>query len=70
MSPKHEFKVDVSHTILGRNILNLSERTVVNVLQSSGYTTGMFGKIADQRPAIIQKMAAYYQQWWMDSWKR
>ena len=44
MSGKHEFKVDVSHTILGRNVLNLRAQTVANVLQSAGYTTGMFGK--------------------------
>jgi arylsulfatase A-like enzyme len=44
MSGKHEFKVDVSHTILGRNVLNLQAQTVANVLKSGGYTTGMFGK--------------------------
>lgn len=44
MSGKHEFKVDVSHTILGRNVLNIEAQTIANVLHSSGYTTGLFGK--------------------------
>ena len=26
--------------------------------------------IAAQRPTIVQKMTAHYEQWWLDSWKR
>jgi arylsulfatase A-like enzyme len=44
MTGKHEFKVDVTHTTANRNNLALDERTVADVLKSSGYKTGIFGK--------------------------
>lgn len=44
MSGKHEFKVDVSHTIKGRNRMNTKATTIAQVLKSGGYKTGLFGK--------------------------
>lgn len=41
---RHEFKNGVTHTILERERLTLSAITLAQVLQQSGYTTGIFGK--------------------------
>ena len=44
MSGRHEFKNGVTHTILERERLTLSATTIAQVLQSAGYSTGIFGK--------------------------
>ena len=44
MTGRHEFKNGVTHTILERERLTLSATTIAQVLQSSGYATGIFGK--------------------------
>ncbi len=41
---RHEFKNGITHTILERERLTLKATTLAQVLQSSGYTTGIFGK--------------------------
>ncbi len=41
---RHEFKNGITHTILERERLTLSAITLAQVLQQSGYTTGIFGK--------------------------
>jgi arylsulfatase A-like enzyme len=44
MTGRHEFKNGVTHTILERERLTLKATTIAQVLQSAGYTTGIFGK--------------------------
>ncbi|MFM2170112.1 MAG: Arylsulfatase precursor [Verrucomicrobiota bacterium] len=44
MSGRHEFKNGVTHTIFERERLNLKTYTLPQMLQSVGYTTGIFGK--------------------------
>ncbi|YCM47108.1 arylsulfatase (plasmid) [Verrucomicrobiaceae bacterium 227] len=44
MSGRHPFEVGVTHTILERERMALGLPTVAEVLQKSGYTTGIFGK--------------------------
>ncbi len=44
MSGAHEFKSGVTHTILERERMSLATVTLAQVLQSAGYTTGIFGK--------------------------
>ena len=44
MTGRHEFKNGVTHTILERERLTLKATTLAQVLQSAGYTTGIFGK--------------------------
>lgn len=52
MTGRHEFKNGVTHTILERERLSLSAVTLPQVLQSAGYTTGIFGKwhLGDEDP--------------------
>lgn len=40
----HEFKSGISHTIPGRDRMDLSDVTLAEILKSAGYTTGLFGK--------------------------
>jgi arylsulfatase len=44
MTGRHEFKNGITHTILERERLALKATTLAQVLQSAGYTTGIFGK--------------------------
>ena len=44
MTGRHEFKNGVTHTIFERERLTLKATTIAQVLQSAGYTTGIFGK--------------------------
>lgn len=44
MTGRHEFKNGVTHTILERERLTLNATTIAQLLQSNGYTTGIFGK--------------------------
>ncbi len=44
MTGRHEFKNGVTHTILERERLTLKATTIAQLLQSSGYSTGIFGK--------------------------
>jgi arylsulfatase len=44
MTGRHEFKNGVTHTVLERERLTLKATTVAQVLKSTGYTTGIFGK--------------------------
>lgn len=44
MTGRHEFKNGVTHTILERERLALDATTIAQVLQSAGYSTGIFGK--------------------------
>ena len=44
MTGRHEFKNGVTHTILERERLTLDATTIPQLLQSNGYTTGIFGK--------------------------
>ena len=41
---RHEFKNGITHTILERERLTLKATTLAQVLQTAGYTTGIFGK--------------------------
>lgn len=44
MTGRHEFKNGVTHTIYERERLTLSAKTIAEVLQDAGYSTGIFGK--------------------------
>ncbi len=44
MSGRHEFKNGVTHTIRERELMALSTTTFVELLRTSGYETGIFGK--------------------------
>lgn len=44
MSGRHEFKNGVTHTIMERERMSLQTHTLPQMLQSAGYTTGIFGK--------------------------
>lgn len=44
LTGRHEFKNGVTHTILERERLTPDAVTLAQVLQSAGYTTGIFGK--------------------------
>ncbi len=44
LTGRHEFKNGVTHTILERERMSLEPVTLAQVLQSAGYTTGIFGK--------------------------
>ena len=44
MTGRHEFKSGVTHTIFERERLSLRATTIAQVLKSSGYATGIFGK--------------------------
>ncbi len=44
MTGRHEFKSGVTHTILERERMSLKATTIAQVLESSGYATGIFGK--------------------------
>jgi arylsulfatase len=44
LTGRHEFKNGITHTILERERLTLAATTLPQVLQSAGYTTGIFGK--------------------------
>jgi arylsulfatase A-like enzyme len=44
LTGRHEFKNGVTHTINERERLTLKATTLAQVLQSAGYTTGIFGK--------------------------
>jgi predicted alpha-1,2-mannosidase len=44
LTGRHEFKNGVTHTILERERLALDATTLAQILQSGGYTTGIFGK--------------------------
>lgn len=44
MSGRHEFKNGVTHTILERERMSLKTFTLPQMLKSTGYTTGIFGK--------------------------
>jgi arylsulfatase A-like enzyme len=44
MTGRHEFKSSVTHTILERERLSLNATTIAQVLKSTGYATGIFGK--------------------------
>jgi arylsulfatase len=52
MSGRHEFKNGVTHTILERERMSLKTKTIAQVLQQAGYTTGIFGKwhLGDEEP--------------------
>ncbi len=44
LSGRHEFKNGVTHTIIERERMSLRTVTIAQVLKTSGYTTGIFGK--------------------------
>jgi len=44
MTGRHEFRSGVTHTIQGRNTMDLKSITLADVLRGAGYATGMFGK--------------------------
>lgn len=44
MSGRHEFRNGVTHTIQERELMALSTTTMPQVLQTTGYETGIFGK--------------------------
>lgn len=52
LTGRHEFRNGVTHTILERERLTLKATTFPQVLKSSGYTTGIFGKwhLGDEAP--------------------
>ncbi len=52
MTGRHEFRNGVTHTINERERLTLRATTLAQVLQSAGYTTGIFGKwhLGDEAP--------------------
>ena len=44
MSGRYSTRTGVWHTIMGRSLMDPSERTLAEVLRDGGYDTGMFGK--------------------------
>jgi arylsulfatase A-like enzyme len=52
MTGRHEFSSGVTHTIMERERMSLKATTIAQVLQSAGYTTGIFGKwhLGDEDP--------------------
>src|SRR4051794_13068011 len=44
MTGRHEFRSGVTHTITERERMSLKATTIAQVLKSSGYATGIFGK--------------------------
>ena len=44
MTGRHEFRSGVTHTIFERERMSLKAVTIAQVLNSAGYTTGIFGK--------------------------
>ncbi len=44
LTGRHEFRSGVTHTVLERERMDLKAVTVAQVLQNSGYSTGIFGK--------------------------
>lgn len=44
LTGKHEFRSGVTHTILERERMSLRATTIAQVLKTSGYSTGIFGK--------------------------
>ncbi|TWT80420.1 Arylsulfatase [Planctomycetes bacterium CA13] len=54
MSGRHEFRVGVTHTILMRERMALDVLTLPQMLQASGYATGIFGKwhLGDDEPYL------------------
>ncbi len=44
MTGRHEFRSGVTHTIYERERLSLKATTLAQILKSTGYTTGIFGK--------------------------
>jgi arylsulfatase A-like enzyme len=44
MTGKHEFKSGVTHTIHGRNVMDIDSTTIAQLLQQECYSTGIFGK--------------------------
>ena len=52
MTGRHEFKSGVTHTIFERERMSLKSTTIAQVLKSTGYTTGIFGKwhLGDAEP--------------------
>ncbi len=44
LTGRHEFKNGVTHTIWERERMSLASTTIAQVLQSAGYSTGIFGK--------------------------
>ncbi|MEZ0386174.1 MAG: arylsulfatase, partial [Verrucomicrobium sp.] len=54
LSGRHEFRNGVTHTILERERLTTDATTVAQVLQSAGYSTGIFGKWHQGDEAVYQ----------------
>lgn len=52
MTGRHEFRNGITHTIFERERMTLNATTLAQVLQSAGYTTGIFGKwhLGDEAP--------------------
>lgn len=52
LTGRHEFQSGVTHTILERERMSLKSTTFAQVLQTAGYTTGIFGKwhLGDAEP--------------------
>lgn len=44
LAGRHEFKNGITHTILERERMTLKATTLPQILQTAGYTTGIFGK--------------------------
>lgn len=57
MSGRHEFKNGVTHTVHEREYLNIKTTTFPQILQKSGYETGIFGKwhLGDEEAYLPQK---------------
>ncbi|HEY3965995.1 MAG TPA: arylsulfatase, partial [Planctomycetaceae bacterium] len=52
LTGRHEFRSGVTHTIQERERMSLKATTIAQVLQSAGYSTGIFGKwhLGDEAP--------------------
>ena len=44
MTGRHEFEVEVTHTMKKRNYLSVDATTIADLFQRKGFATGMFGK--------------------------
>ena len=65
MTGRYSTRTGVWHTIMGRSLLDPSERTLAEMFQEAGYRTGMFGKwhLGDNCPSRPQDQGFEHVVW-------